>query len=459
MLAASLVPGVLAGRAASANGALMAEGGGPLLFVSNERSASRASGVTPALAGTADDDGRALTMTRALIDAAVLSGQAVRSCSGSAWSLSGAGELHVYLPRPRAHVVLAGDDDVREHHALLIAGMREDDAREYLTDRFEAIYLDAETGKVAHRNATPPVRFFSLRTDDGDWEGRFVLSDASGIDHMHAWLRLAHPAARLLADGLSNLELVLEPVPAREAIPGFCPSDEVEHVIYIAAALGADHFEHIDVGSGESDDVVLPIGAAEGVPTRRVMLSSPRDEQVARDSQPPSAGRNVSDANIWAAGNSTNGTTSVVLDESPLEFANDTLSVPQVFATPVDAKVLELIPLPPIEMLKLGCYESTVNWEADASMEKLFGKGTVGALLAATAGMNNMYADSGIVHKAGQVIVGNTYKGTLGSGMIQDFRDNRRVSGGDLALLATNNRGKSGPAGLGYVGTLCGKKF
>ena len=84
-------------------------------------------------------------LTRGAIDAAVASGTAARACSG-AWALSPARELHLELPRPRAHAARAGEAPHAGPHVLSIQGVPQDATR--FADDFEVVYTDPSGGAL-----------------------------------------------------------------------------------------------------------------------------------------------------------------------------------------------------------------------------------------------------------------------------------------------------------------------
>lgn len=395
-------------------------------------------------------------LTRALIDAAEVAGHAARLCSGGdSWWLSELGELHVRLPRPHTHARHAGEPDADDYvrHTLRIPGVPQDDASLHLDEDFEVIYMD-EHDQVVHRNATPPVRHFTLQSADRAWDGLFMLSDHLDVDHMHAWVNLnvGHDdngfGSDLVVDG--KLQLVLEPVLDSEATPGFCAPDAHEHVVYVAGAVGLREIGDFHVESDGVDIEEFMMGAHfqhdhhhhhhDGAAEAAHAASLPHARKLAQFS-PPNASESSQQAGAEI-----------------IDFGLDTVAVPMPADDRIDEKELALVPIPPLELLEraAGCYRTTINWEADKSMQSARGGGTVGVMLGATSGMNaNVYKQAGITNVVGKVVVGQTYKGTLTTGMLQDFRANSKVKGGGGNLLATANRGNTGVAGLAYVGTLC----
>ena len=431
--------------------------------------------------------------TRAVIDAAEARGVAARLCSG-AWTLDEGRALHVELPRPAAHAAAtiespdedADDSDLFAGHSLLISGMQQDDAYSHVHEDFEVVYLDAE-GEVVHRNATPPVRHFTLETAEGEgWGGVFVLTDHMEVDHLHGWLGYEHPALERLVPGARRLELVVEPVMESELTPGFCPPGEHEHIIYLDGAIGPrdfshredpeerhDHHDHDhDHDHGEEDaDEEDAIAGADGPRDAddRDIVHSILDAAVGLlggGSRLLPGLTAMASASAEAAHALEHSRKLRMLYEDGALEADDALTNDMVFAAtspgpaPSGRKVTTIVPIPPLATLAraAGCYQSTLNWEADNGMQKARGGGTVGAMLGATAGMNGMYTPSGIRHVAGKVVVsGSNYPGTVGGNLLVLFRNGAKVKGGGAAafVLASGNKG-GGAAGKAYVGSVCG---
>ena len=272
-----------------------------------------------------------------------------------------------------------------------------------------------------HRNATPPAYHFTLQSADRQWEGLFVLTDHMHVDHLYAWLSLA-------ADGGEPHRLTVEPVLRDETTEGVCPPGEFEHVVFLDGDVGLTGIESFH--APEDDDVAHHQAAAaiteEAAQTNTLSMHERR-----------------------------------LLSDDIIYDGDMAAAAPGPAGAPFEEKVTELVPIPPFELLQraAGCYIARVSWEADASMQKLHGGGTVGKLLAATSGMNPLYSKAGISCTAGKVVVsGSNYPGTINSGLLKSYK----ASGGRLqdssavtVTLATANKGGGGVVGMAYVGTAC----
>ena len=255
-----------------------------------------------------------------------------------------------------------------------------------------------------------------------------MLTDHMDVDHMYAWLSLA-------ADGGEPHKLTVEPVLSDETTEGACPPGEFEHVVFLDGDVGLTGL--ISYHAHEDDDLTVNDVASDVADTKA-------DTKLA----------------LGAAAHARKLT---AINESAGDaFDGDmAAAAPGPAGAPFDEKVTELVAIPPFELLQraAGCYQAKVSWEADASMQKLTGGGTVGKLLAATSGMNPLYSKAGISCTAGKVVVsGSNYPGTINSGLLKSYK----ASGGRLqdssavtVTLATANKGGGGVVGMAYVGTAC----
>ena len=281
---------------------------------------------------------------------------------------------------------------------------------------------------MVHRNSTPPAYHFTLQSFDRQWEGLFVLTDHMDVDHMYAWLSLA-------ADGGEPHKLTVEPVLSDETTEGACPPGEFEHVVFLDGDVGLTGL--ISYHAHEDDDLTVDDVASDVADTKA-------DTKLALGA--------AAHARKLTAINESAG------DQYDGDMA---AAAPGPAGAPFDEKVTELVAIPPFELLQraAGCYQAKVSWEADASMQKLTGGGTVGKLLAATSGMNPLYSKAGISCTAGKVVVsGSNYPGTINSGLLKSYKaSGARVtdSSAVTVTLATANKGGGPVVGRAYVGTAC----